>query len=95
MLGTSTSLAIGATADDVCRSYGELAEKIMTLRQRGVSLSELIDSLAKTEDEDTNKVTRSMILSAYEQPQYGTAEYQKAKAGEFKNNIELFCYQSQ
>lgn len=74
--------------------YGELAEKIMMVRQSGKPLSALLEAMANGEDARVNKITRSMILQAYEMPQYSTDEYRASTAAEFRNTMELYCFKS-
>ena len=50
---------------DFCKALGDLAETIMTARQEGASLS---DMMGRIKDSEIADIQRKIILAAYEQP---------------------------
>lgn len=73
---------------DVCNQISELAERYMTLRQDGVSMSKLYKT-AKG-----NKLVEKMIVDAYEVPKFSTDEYREIQVSKFKNRWFLNCVKS-
>lgn len=72
----------------VCNDLQELSYKIMDLRQAGIPASQVI-AIA-----DGNRVVLSIIISAYEEPQYRTIEYQIRASKEFANKVYIECYKA-
>jgi hypothetical protein len=72
----------------VCNDLQELAYKIMELRQTGIPASQVIGAA------DGNKVVLSVIISAYDEPQYRTIEYQARASREFANKVFIDCYKA-
>lgn len=73
---------------DVCNQISELAERYMTLRQDGVSMSKLYKT-AKG-----NKLVEKMVVDAYEVPKFSTDEYREIQVSKFKNRWFLNCVKS-
>lgn len=83
------ALATPALAQDPCTSIGDLAEAMMTHRQAGTAISVLMPQM------DGNDLFIKMLLAAYEQPRFGTSEFQQRKIDDFRSTWELGCYQAQ
>jgi len=79
----------GEEAVASCASFGDLAVTIMTGRQNGVALSTMMEIAAG------NDIVRSIILSAYDKPRYSTPSVQNETIQDFRNDVELACYNSQ
>lgn len=77
--------------DAVCKSWGSLAAKIMELRQTEAPISRVLELV---EGDDTSKLTREIVLKAYEQPSFLTKENQARATDTFRNEIELRCFQA-
>lgn len=82
------------SVQELCETFGQVAEQIMTDRQSGEPMSELMAHYTQTENNDTNGLTRAMIIDAYNQPAYRTQEMQTYEISNFRNNVELVCYES-
>ena len=74
---------------DFCKALGDLAETIMTARQEGASLS---DMMGRIKDSEIADIQRKIILAAYEEPRWATEETKKEAIEDFRNEIELECY---
>ncbi len=72
----------------VCNDLQELAYKIMDLRQSGIPASQVI-AVA-----DGNKIVHSIIISAYEEYQYSTRDYQIRASKEFANKVYIECFKA-
>lgn len=82
-------VAQAATHDDsYCQIAGGLASEIMTGRQSGRDMAQM---LAATKGE----ASRYMVVSAFEQPRYRTEEAQTRAIQEFKNAMFLECVKAQ
>lgn len=73
---------------DVCAQAGSLAAKIMEARQVGVPVSAVISIF-----EDDNMT--AIILAAYQTPRFSSDEYQQRAIADFRNEIEVICYETQ
>ncbi|RRD21590.1 hypothetical protein ECB98_23625 [Brucellaceae bacterium VT-16-1752] len=91
LLLTSYAQAAEASKDEMCKRWGDLAVKIMDLRQSETPMNEVM----KVADvKDGASVTRQIITWAYEQPSYSTKSIRERAIAEFRNRIELQCYKS-
>jgi len=63
----------------------------MEARQLGVSMPDMM-KLAVSGNQNEAKVAKSMILDAYDKPQYRGNEYQKKEIKRFANDWALKCY---
>ncbi|WP_273772756.1 hypothetical protein [Brucella intermedia] len=87
----STSAAQAENADKVCKSWGDLAAKIMQLRQMETPMSRVIEIAA---DGEKDSISRQIVTQAYEQPAYSTKTHQARAVDSFRNRIELACFKS-
>lgn len=77
-----------------CEGFGRLAEELMVARQMGVPMSRVMEvAEAAWGDEDVN-LLRQMVVLAYEVPRYATDEYQRRAIEDYRNEVELACYQA-
>ena len=92
LLTTSAAQAAdGANPDKVCKSWGDLAAKIMQLRQMETPMSRVIEIAA---DGEKDSISRQIVTQAYEQPAYSTKTHQSRAVDSFRNRIELACFKS-
>lgn len=81
--------------DQICGKLGDLAEKVMTLRQQDKPMSLVMSEVAgKVTNEAMNKVVRTMIVEAYKKPSWGTAENKTRASAEFRNDNEVLCFEA-
>lgn len=71
-----------------CKEISELAETIMTNRQAGISMVQMIEVA------DGNKMASALVVAAYEQPRYSTEAVQARTIGDFRDEAYLACFQS-
>lgn len=76
--------------EELCASFGEMAQAIMGARQAGVSLSASL-KIANEADEGDRELVRSIVMAAYERPAFSTQAYQDREAAEFGNQMHLTC----
>ena len=74
----------------ICKSHTEFAERVMTFRQEGVSIAEMIE-LSKDEGNDVREYVESLILTAYEQPRYSTERIKQETIENFRDEAYLAC----
>jgi hypothetical protein len=72
---------------------GHVAEAIMTARQGGVVMSTAM-RLASDVGEPLKAGMIEMIKLAYNEPRYSTEDYQQKAIIDFRNEVELICYQA-
>ena len=95
------SLGLAQAADfnepaltDICPSLGDMAEQIMRARQRGVSMSEMMQLMPVDDGSDpVIPVARLMVISAFEGPRFQTERHQWRTIEDFRADWELICYQ--
>ena len=91
LLSTSAAQASEPSKDETCKRWGDLAAKIMDLRQLEEPMSSVIKLIASDKD---SKVTRAIIIDAYNQPSYKTKQNQKRATDEYRNKVELECFKN-
>ena len=78
-------------ADEACFSLGELATTIMTGRQNGVPMAEMIRAAATADDEGAAEVARAMVMDAYNMPRWISEENKIRAAQDFGNDVTAYC----
>lgn len=78
--------------EDVCGTVHNLAEKVMTVRQMGLPMPQVMSLMAG--DDAWANLARELVLVAYEQPQHRTEEYRIDAANRFANDAAAKCYAS-
>ena len=74
--------------EETCKIIEKLAREVMTQRQDGRSMSDMMGSMGE------ERVTREMVLLAYKKPRYGTDEYIQKSITDFANKTASICYSS-
>jgi hypothetical protein len=85
---------IGVQADnsDSCENIDKTAENIMTSRQSGVPMVEVVKLVNENIKSDTlNKFVTEMVKDAYKEPRFSTQDYKKKAILDFRNKWYLFC----
>ena len=83
------ALALAASAQaDQCQDAGDLAEAVMTARQNGAPISQLMEIA------NGQEIIVQMVLMAYGEPRYSTDEFQSRAIEDFRNLWEVGCYQA-
>lgn len=78
---------------ELCPAIGQLAAAIMTQRQSGASMSELMNTANNLNAvEAVKELSRNTIIEAFGHPQYETQSYREQAVQEFRNKAELACY---
>lgn len=75
----------------LCTNVGSFAETVMTHRQSGTAMSQLMGLMA-TDDLDAMAYMRAIIKDAYNQPQFYTDEMQADAVKRFRNSSESLCF---
>ncbi len=108
VLAVCSLVNVGAVAsddpngDEFCRSSMELAEVIMTNRQNGLSLSDMLDGadyVQQTNENEygnqasevVNKVTRLLVLQAYKEPVWGIPNLSQNAINDFATKTYFDC----
>lgn len=71
-----------------CTSIGDLAEQIMTHRQAGTAISQIMPMV------EGNDLFVKMLLEAYQKPRFSSSEYQSREIEDYRNLWEIGCYQA-
>lgn len=84
-----------AQALDMCQELGTLAETIMGHRQNGATMSDMMQRLEAVDVLPVFKeMGRAVIMDAFSEPQYRSPGYQAQAIRDFRNAVELTCYQN-
>lgn len=73
---------------ELCREISNLAESIMSNRQSGASMVQMMDIA------DGNGLAQSLVAAAYEEPRYSTPQYQQEAISDFRDQAYLECYRA-
>lgn len=79
-----------AASEETCRTAKEIAESVMSARQSGVDIVQMMDIANKTEGPLGN-LTKKMTIDAYSFPQFSTDEYRKKGIAEFGTRHYINC----
>jgi hypothetical protein len=71
-----------------CSAIALLAKTIMDVRQNGMPMSMVIDSVT---DENMKGLVTRMAILAYERPKFSTESYKQNAINEFENQFYLNC----
>lgn len=77
------------TPDEMCAMLGTYAEAVMSARQSGTPLAAILETVSG------EPVLRGLVMVAYDQPRFSTAEYQQEAIDVFRDNVHLGCLQAQ
>lgn len=69
-----------------CAYVGDTAEALMEARQRGVSITRIMEIV------DGSTLHELIALEAWNEPRYSTASYQKRAIDEFRDFWVVYCY---
>lgn len=75
--------------EDSCNTAALIAEKVMTVRQNGASLSEVLSIFEG--DTPTDRGGRAMAKEAFSLPRYTTEKHQTLTVQEFRTRWHLKC----
>lgn len=76
-----------------CEKVAEYARTVMRARQQGVRMVDAMPS--ETVDKNTKTAMEAIVMAAYEQPRFASAEYQQKAVTDFENAIFLACLKEQ
>ena len=69
---------------ETCRTVEQYAELVMTARQDGVGMSDLMS-------EDLSERTKQLVYKAFERPRFDVPSFREREINEFKNRYYLEC----
>ncbi|MCO6427541.1 hypothetical protein [Nitrosomonas communis] len=73
-----------------CESISKLGAAIMSSRQSGVAMSEIMKQKF-FESQKLNNLIEAMTINAFEEPRYHSEEMQKRSVEDFRNSVYLEC----
>lgn len=71
--------------DEICGVLAQYAQSIMTIRQRGGSLAQALTTA------EALPSLRGLVLAAYDEPRFSTADFQERAISEFRDEVHLAC----
>ena len=74
-------------ADDRCMMVAMIAEGVMTARQTGVPLAEILHVVSQSPDPRW----RTLAIEAYTSPRYHTPAAQERATGDFRDALHVQC----
>ena len=75
----------------ICKSTAGAARAIMTNRQRGVAMTEMMDKVVRPAEPAIKDIVKAFVIDAYNRPRYDTPEYQQKSVLDFENHAYLTC----
>lgn len=90
LTATALSILIPATAsaDAMCESLAELAKSVMTERQSGTPM---VDIMKRVSNDSTAEIARGLIMMAYDRPAFSTEDYKQKEVVRFQDSVYLKC----
>lgn len=95
LLALSASFAVSAAPTatkemiEKCAGISKLAEAVMTKRQDGVAMSDLMK--AASDGAEPDQLLVRMVTAAYEQTRFQTPENKRRKVEDFRDQFYLGC----
>lgn len=84
-----------ATREEVCPEIANLAMTIMTARQLGIPMENLMQAADQDVEQVYEDLAKAMIMEAYSAPRYSSEEFQQQAITEFGNAVSVACYSSE
>ena len=75
----------------ICKSAAGAAKAIMTNRQRGVVMTEMMDKVVRPAEPAIKDIVKAFVIDAYSRPRYDTPENQQKSVLDFENSAYLTC----
>ena len=95
VLIATPAIAEERTWQESCQTTANLAEIVMTRRQEGVSIVEMVTIVKDMPiGSKERELTESILINAYGQPKFSTEEYIEEAITDFKNEVYLECAKS-
>jgi len=95
LLTASLATHSADTSDKYCRDVNQLAENVMFLRQKGVSVVRQMEIIESTKpSRDFKRFMEMMVEEAYKEPKFGSEEYKAEAMTEFANDWYIQCKQA-
>ena len=91
VLLTSVTIYKEAQAQVSCESVNRLAKSVMSARQSGAALSDMLKILDSPNITTAGPLARAVIMEAFEHPRYNTASVQQRTITEFASQQMLMC----
>lgn len=82
-----------AMTGDFCASFEGMAESIMSARQAGASMSELMALFDNTTPQ-VQRIGYELVILAYRHPVYSTERLNQQQAREFAAQAASICYRA-
>jgi len=92
ILAFALTATVASAQEDPCGTMGEMAEKIMAIRQMGGNMSDLMGPMLALEDGPERDIAIAMVKDAYAQPRYNLPDFQQQAINDFRNGVEALCY---
>lgn len=93
-----TTVEAAETNDAACKQIGELARTVMRNRQQDIPISQMIEAIEKTTQNNKGssrsmaQAIRALVIFAYERPSYSVESNREQAVAEFGNEMELACF---
>ena len=87
ILAAAAALTMTAANAQDCKGLGDIAEKLMELRQAGGALSDIMSN------PELSSLTKRMAIDAFKKPRFSTEEFQRSAITDFRSEWEVACYE--
>ena len=75
----------------ICKSSAGAAKVIMSSRQRGAAMTDMMDRVVRPADPAIKDIVKAFVIDAYNRPRFDTPEYQQKAILDFENYAYLTC----
>lgn len=75
----------------ICKSSASAAKSIMSSRQRGAAMTEMMDKVVRPAEPFIRDIIKAFVIDAYSRPRFDTPEFQQKAILDFENHAYLSC----
>lgn len=75
----------------ICKSSAGAAKAIMSSRQRGAAMTEMMDKVVRPAEPFIRDIIKAFVIDAYSRPRFDTPEFQQRAILDFENHAYLSC----
>lgn len=79
----------------LCRSVESVAKTVMTARQNGRSMSDMMESTSKIQGAKIAEMAKSIVKTAYDKPRFTTEEHKQRAIENHGNEWAAQCWKAE
>ena len=77
-----------------CKTYSSLAKTIMSARQNGIPMADMMEKVAAMDEDPVKNLASLMVTTAYDTNRFSSEEYKQKAVSDFENTFFSSCIKS-